>query len=147
VRLRPAADGDAFMLWRWNVHPETRTYFRRPDPPGWTEFAARHAARLNGLEPVVSWDVYEVGGAPVGVVTVKQQADGTYEVEALVAPEHRGKGHGTRMVAAATAKHWPQQLVAYVHAGNAASVKAFRRAGYLERPELRSGPWLALASS
>jgi RimJ/RimL family protein N-acetyltransferase len=150
VNLRPVTDDDVFRIWRWQQHPDTRLFFRKLAHPTWAEHVYWFAERLNGLQQgVEAWDIigYAPDGADVGVVNVSVEDDKRM-LGIIVAPEHRGKGVGTEAIVAATLKYGGRdKLYAVIHAGNKASLGAFRRAGYKERPELRSGSWLMLVSS
>ncbi|MGW4408033.1 GNAT family N-acetyltransferase [Nonomuraea sp. NPDC004702] len=71
-----------------------------------------------------------VTGDGAGLVTLGRGVAGRWEAAVEVEPEHRGRGLG-RSLAAAARHLTPGPLWAQIAPGNAASVRAFLAAGYL----------------
>ncbi|WP_158289282.1 GNAT family N-acetyltransferase [Paenibacillus flagellatus] len=82
-----------------------------------------------------AWIVYE-SGQPVGQIDAETEADGTAYVSLLVNPGLRGRGYGSRMLAAllqrpelTAVRRWE----AGIEPDNIASIRCFRKAGFVEQ--------------
>jgi RimJ/RimL family protein N-acetyltransferase len=125
VELRPVRPDDEQRLLAWRNDPEAvaQSLTSRPVTP--QEHHVWFAGRL--ADPQRGFWIGEGPGGAVGHVRI--DADG--EVSVVVAAESRGQGHGSAMIAAASAAAGPP-LHAVVRAGNAASLRAFLRNGFAE---------------
>jgi len=125
LSLRRAKLSDAGLLLEWRNDPLTRRMSRNReaiDP-------AAHTSWLEALlrDPARQLYVAELGGIPVG--TVRADLDqGVWELSWTVAPSHRARGIGARMLAA-LADLIDDPIRAEVKAGNAASIRIAERAG------------------
>ena len=104
VRLRPATLEDAQRLFAWRNDPLTRAQSLQQQPVEWQ-------AHLNWLQaslqnPDRQLFIAESAGLtgqeqPLTLGTVRaDKTEETYELSWTVAPEERGKGWGSKMVAA-----------------------------------------------
>lgn len=134
IVLRPATHADAALLLEWRNDPEAVRFSLTGRTVGASPHASWLAARLAGNTPRL-W-IAEEGRDPVGQVRV--DLDGaTGTVSIAVAPAHRGKGVGTGILHALLVEMEADPevgtLQATVHADNAASLRAFERAGFQAR--------------
>lgn len=133
VRYRPVTMQDAGLLLAWRNEPQVREMSFSSDPITPEE----HRVWLTGVlaDPNRTLLVAEHAGTPVGTLRFDRSADRAL-ISVAAAPEARGRGLGTQMIAEATelqlAAH-PQLagVLAEVQARNLPSLKAFERAGYL----------------
>lgn len=134
IVLRPATHADAALLLEWRNDPDAVRFSLTGRAVGASPHASWLAARLAGNAPRL-W-IAEEGSDPVGQVRV--DLDGaTGTVSIAVAPAHRGRGVGTGILRALLiemeANSQVGTLQATVHADNAASLRAFERAGFQGR--------------
>lgn len=136
LRYRPATAADADRLLAWRNDPHVRAMSFRSDPIS----VAQHRAWLAGVlaDEHRTLLVAEADGAPVGTVRFDREG-ARAQISVAVAPDARGRGLGTQMIAETTelqlAAH-PQlaDVLAEIQARNLPSLKAFERAGYLPAP-------------
>jgi aminoglycoside 6'-N-acetyltransferase len=145
---RPLAAADLPLLGRWLADPAVRRWWNHdPSPEG---VARDFGASVRGEEPGEDLVVL-LDGRPVGLLqrsrisaydeeleefaALVEVPDGAVELDYLIGePELRGRGLGSRLIAAAVADTWatmpdvPAVLVAVV-AANAASWRAVEKAG------------------
>lgn len=128
--LRAAAADDAELLLRWRNDPLTRANSRNKGEVSADEHRAWLQASLTN--PHRRLMVAEQAGRPVGQVRLDKEG-ATAEVSVTVAPEARGAGLAAWMLRGAESvgrELGVTTLTAQIHPTNAASLKAFRRAGY-----------------
>lgn len=118
-RMRPATFDDAATLFEWRNDPVTRAMSSNTDPVPWETHLAWLSASL--ANPDRTLLICEEDGVPVGTVRV----DGD-EMSWTVAPEARGRGLASIMIAMAG----PQGRTAEIKAENLASQRAARKAGF-----------------
>jgi len=129
IRLRPACMADAELILDWQRLPETRRYFRNPEPPNHAGHMRWMADRL--ASPDGALTVIRHGEEDAGMLRLEAAAAGDgLEVSILVAPAMPGLGVGAGALAIARAVWHDVDLVAEVLPGNCASAAMFRRAGY-----------------
>ncbi|MHA1598169.1 MAG: UDP-2,4-diacetamido-2,4,6-trideoxy-beta-L-altropyranose hydrolase [Alphaproteobacteria bacterium] len=126
VQLRPAVMADCEVLLDWQRQPQTRRYFRNPEPPADGEHAAWMQARI--AEKMI-W-MLMLGDEAVGMVRLENKDDGAAEVSVLIDSARHGMGLGAAALALVRAAHPTRTLVADVHPDNAASHALFRGGGY-----------------
>lgn len=106
---------------------------------GWDD--AAQAERLRARLAALRWEVIEAGGAAVGALATRAEADHLRLGELLVDVEHQGRGVGTAALglvcARATAAGLPVRLRTD-HRNRA--VALYERAGF--RAQGREGPYL-----
>jgi len=129
--LRPAAPDDAARLLEWRNDPDVVRFSLTGRPVLAIDHDAWLVARL--ARPNVRLWIAEEAGEPVGQVRVDlEQEIGTVSI--AVAPAHRGRGVGTSMLrallVALEGDAGVRTLLAVVHLENAASLRAFERAGF-----------------
>jgi RimJ/RimL family protein N-acetyltransferase len=133
MQLRPATIEDAAMLLRWRNDPETRAnsvhtaVIQLADHIGWFGESLKNSARKILIA--------EEHGISLGTVRI----DGAKELSWTVAPEHRGKGVGGRMVALAVSS-LHGSIAAVVKATNTPSLRIVQHLGFILHHE--RGPLL-----
>ncbi len=129
--LRPATPADSDRVLAWRNDPEAVRWSRtgRVEP---AQHAAWYAARLE--DPASRVLIADLDGEPIGMARV-DVTDGIGEVSTALAPEHRGRGLGTRVLATLVAESLSDQQVvalrASIHPSNEGSLRAFTRAGFV----------------
>jgi UDP-2,4-diacetamido-2,4,6-trideoxy-beta-L-altropyranose hydrolase len=134
--MRPATTGDAYALWLWANDPETRNASLSGRAIPWIDHLQWLTARLAD-----SWSLVLMGTAedarPVGCVRFDTQDRWrTARLSYVVAPESRGQGYGTDLVAAGLryvrSLHIGVAIWAEVKTANERSLRVFRGLGWLE---------------
>lgn len=136
MRLRPVEDGDAVMLYRWHTDPETRRFTPYPEPDEWDNHLAWFIKRI----PLGRFYVgeHDPEGA-VGVVRVDHR-DHRDWISITIDPRSRGRGYATGLLEAVVREVETLPLWAMIHEGNLASVKVFKRAGFVYHLD-STPPW------
>ncbi|MQX38445.1 UDP-2,4-diacetamido-2,4,6-trideoxy-beta-L-altropyranose hydrolase [Roseospira navarrensis] len=143
LTARPATPADAALYFRWLNDPETRRQAFQTQPVPWAIHAPWFAAALEASDRWMR--VAETpAGVPVGQVRLDRAAHGGI-VSFGLDPLFRGRGWGPRLLHMAR-ETWagearqsqpqpesrPQPLHGFVRPDNAASLRSFRRAGFVE---------------
>ena len=140
VVLRPATSADRALLLEWRNDQDVVRYSLSGRPVAAAEHANWLTARL--AEPAPRLWIAEEAGEPVGQVRVDLE-DETGTVSISVAPAHRGRGVGSRMLWALViemeADAAVRSLLALVHGENTASLRSFERAGFSDTGRQRRG--------
>jgi UDP-2,4-diacetamido-2,4,6-trideoxy-beta-L-altropyranose hydrolase len=132
LRLRPARREDCRLLWEWVNEPEVRASAFSPEPIPWETHRGWFESRAaNGSLIFIAIDAED---EPVGQVRFDPSGEGEAEIDLSVAPTHRGRGAGSRMIALGTDRLFRETSVSTVHAfvkpDNTPSLRAFERAGF-----------------
>lgn len=144
LSLRPVDDADAIRLLRWWNDRETRRFSGDGAPVTLDD----HLAWFFRNIPHDHWHVAlaargTLDPVPVGAVRFDQGASELRDhwwISVVVAPEHRGLGFGSRLIAIGTEEFWQRgvpganvymvPVYARVHSLNKPSLAAFAKAGY-----------------
>jgi RimJ/RimL family protein N-acetyltransferase len=136
ITLRPIAMSDAARLYEWAMAPETRAQSFRS---GTFDFES-HCRWLTKRLASPDWMglVAEDNGGPVGMIRFDRQDDRATP-SFVVAPESRGKGYGTAILAAG-ARHvratgFASRIWGCVKLTNPASLQCFEKAGFARRED------------
>jgi RimJ/RimL family protein N-acetyltransferase len=133
VRLRPAEPADAERLLAWRNDPATRAASLTRDVIDLQTHRAWLERRL--ADPDCALFIIEHEDRPVGQVRAERSAAAA-EVSIGLAADARGRGIGARSLQALEPEvaRWPVvvELVAHVRTENAASLRLFAAAGYVE---------------
>jgi len=136
ITLRPIAMSDAARLYEWAMDPETRAQSFRS---GTFDFES-HCRWLTKRLTSPDWMglVAEDNGGPVGMIRFDRQGDRA-TLSFAVAPESRGKGYGTAVLAAGAAYALKNGFAAKVRGivklSNTASLRCFIKAGFKRLPD------------
>lgn len=132
IRLRPASDGDAAAVLEWRNDPVSVASSTTGRPVAADEHSTWFAARLE--DPGCRLSIAEQQGRRIGMVRVEVTA-GVGVVSIALDPSMRGRGLGTAVLARAVdeldGSMQVRSLVADVLPDNAASLAAFRHAGFV----------------
>jgi RimJ/RimL family protein N-acetyltransferase len=130
--LRRASLVDADDLLAWRNDPDTRQ-------ASFSEAAIGRPEHLRWLERKLAdpdcrlW-IGSVAGEPIGQVRVEGIGGGRAVVHLVVAPAHRGYGHGVQLLHAAARQIREEglatELIARIKPDNAASLAVFERAEF-----------------
>jgi RimJ/RimL family protein N-acetyltransferase len=133
IQLRRATADDADLLLGWANEPAVRAASLRPDPIDRPTHLRWLAVQLTDPARRI-WIGEDSAGAPVGVIRFEVELDGWAAVSISVASAARGRGAGSRLlaagIAAANADLRPDGFRARVRVGNGASIALFRGAGF-----------------
>ena len=132
-RFRPASADDAALLWQWANDPAVRHSAFSPEPIPWEGHQAWFARRLADPDCRI-YIAEDWAGQPVGQIRFDRTPAGEADVDVSVAPNRRGGGAGAAVIRGGVervlADGWAPRVHAYIKADNAASVAAFRKAGF-----------------
>lgn len=131
-RARRAVADDARLLYEWRNDEATRQHSRSTKPLSWDAHAAWLGRCLADHERILL--IVETADRPVGTVRWDRRDPVSWEASITVAPDQRGKGWGSSILAAGEAGlvvTAPVRLLAGIHSENAASQRLFAGAGYL----------------
>ena len=132
LRIRPVSDQDVYRLWEWANEPGTRASSFRSDPIPWEEHLEWFARKCADAQ--CRMYILEADGLPAGQVRFDIGPDGVAEVHVSLAAGSRGRGYGTVALRLGAARLFTDtncaEVVAHIKAGNAASIRAFEKAGF-----------------
>jgi len=127
VRLREATAGDARLLFEWRNDPQTRAASHESAPVAWEDHIAWLERAL--AEPRRALYVAVDDRGALGTVRLDAGDDDHATISITIAPERRGEGLATPLIAAACARAGGP-VVALVKPENARSIRAFEQAGF-----------------
>lgn len=134
ITLRPAVIADARLLLDWRNDPAAREASFQCQPVELAEHDAWLAQRLS--DPDCALMLIEDGGEPSGSVRLEREDAETATVHVVVAPQARGRGLASWAVSEITDRAGKllgvKRVTAHVKPDNAASLAAFRSAGFTE---------------
>lgn len=131
LRLRPAQEEDRDLIFAWANDPQTRAASFQRDPIDHATHCAWFVASLERADRRLF--VLMVGDANAALLRLDLGAPGEATVSINLAPDWRGQGLGAPALALLEAEArglGARRLIAYIRAENAASLRAFARAGY-----------------
>lgn len=130
VFLRPAAEKDCKMVFKWQTFPGIRRYCRYSNPPEWMEHRRWFEKTLDDLNCRLFVIMY--GSDPAGIIrldNVEPRSEGV-EVSILIAPACQGKGIAKKALCVLRKSNPAIKLIAEIFPENIVSVKLFTSAGY-----------------
>jgi RimJ/RimL family protein N-acetyltransferase len=133
LTLRVANQDDCKDIWRWRNCPEARKRFFVDRPVSWPEHKKWLASKLADKRTGIY--IAEKGARKAGVIRFDSQS-GYLTVSVNLNPDFFGHGLGSRIIKKGTRKalsRFPnaKMIAAEIISGNIASVKAFKKAGYI----------------
>lgn len=135
LRLRPATQADAQLLFDWANEPEVRAQSFQEAPIAWET----HCAWLAGVlaDPGARLYIMLEDTEPVGQVRLQQQPSGAWRISYSIERSHRGQGYGKAILALLENKLCEERsdliLEGEVKLGNIASQMVFESLGYAGR--------------
>lgn len=126
--LRAATHQDVMYLFYLQTRPGVRKWFLDPRLPQWDKH--RRWCRQQLASP--NHGLYLIYNAidVVGMVRLDRRKDGSIEISLLIDPVYAGRGFATQTIQLATDLCRAQPVVAHIHPENAASQRAFAKAGF-----------------
>ena len=133
LQLQPATEADFELLWQWANDPVTRANSFDSSPIPWEQHKGWCCAKLE--DPLCRlWVVENPSSGKVGVVRF-DAVGSEATVSVSLAPQARGQGYGSRIIAAACQQLFQSSGTKLVRAlikpENKASIRAFERARFL----------------
>jgi RimJ/RimL family protein N-acetyltransferase len=132
LELRSATMADARLLWTWANEPDVRRSSLSPDPIPWESHERWLSARLASPDCRMLI-AHDPDGAPVGQIRF-DRSEGEAEIDVSVAPQARGEGWGAEIIRLGCERVHAEDFAGRLHArvlpSNAASLRAFERAGF-----------------
>ena len=136
IELRHANNKDCRMIWQWANDPDVRAVSFAPEPIAYENHVQWFEARLADADchMYIAEDI-AAGRHPVPVGQVRFERRGKEAVISVsLARKFRGRGHGARIIALAASTYLAatdaQVINAYIKTDNAASLAAFKKAGF-----------------
>ncbi len=132
MTLRPAEPKDCRQVWEWANDPEVRAVSFNTEPIPWESHTRWFEARRSDPD-CVFLIADNSSGAPIGQVRFDlNNAEAVISVS--VDRRARGRGFGSELIRRASQRLHEERQVCVIHAftkpENAASIRAFERAGY-----------------
>lgn len=140
LKFRLAVLADAEMLFQWRNHPRVRQYSGSPHEIAWDDHCNWLQKSLENPNRILL--IVEAEGQPVGVLRYDFQTQQPHAfVSIYLNPQKIGQGYGANLLLAGV--QWiqnqhpaVQKLIAEILPDNAASIRAFEKAGYGRNREL-----------
>jgi UDP-2,4-diacetamido-2,4,6-trideoxy-beta-L-altropyranose hydrolase len=133
VRLRGARPDDVRLLWEWANDPEVRAASFSSAPIPWETHVAWFAEKIDRSGSLI-FIAEDEGGTPFGQIRFDLKG-GEAELNLSLAKEKRGMGLAVPLIEAGTREILGctecERVHAYVKPQNAASARAFERAGFV----------------
>jgi UDP-2,4-diacetamido-2,4,6-trideoxy-beta-L-altropyranose hydrolase len=132
VRLRRARAEDSRLLWEWANDPEVRSASFSSDPIAWETHTAWFSEKLKQNGSLIL--IAENEGMPCGQIRFDQRPDGEWEVDVNISKAMRGQGLARGLIGAGVQtfrrEHHNGRIHAFTKPSNAASARAFEKAGF-----------------
>lgn len=136
LKIRSATDEDCRLLWEWVNDPEVRALAFESNPITWEAHIAWFRRKRFG-ENSYMYVVMDQDDCPIGQVRFDVQADGRAETDISIAREQCGRGYGVEALRIACAHLFRtapvRWIVAHMKPDNAASIRAFEKAGFVHQ--------------
>jgi UDP-2,4-diacetamido-2,4,6-trideoxy-beta-L-altropyranose hydrolase len=133
LRIRPARQDDARMLWEWANDPEVRAASFSQEFIPWETHVAWFTRKLRDQQCFIFVGENEEGKS-VGQIRFDPTPDGDFEIGISVAKASRGRGLASPLielgVETVNSKVGEKRIHAFVRANNQASINAFEKAGF-----------------
>ena len=133
LRLRPAREDDARLLWEWANDSEVRAASFSPAPIPWETHLAWFTRKMQDRRCFI-FVAEDEKGKSVGQIRFDLTPEGTFEIGVSVAKASRGRGLASILIKlgleAIRSKVGERPVHAFVKTHNQASIKAFEKAGF-----------------
>jgi UDP-2,4-diacetamido-2,4,6-trideoxy-beta-L-altropyranose hydrolase len=133
--FRNAETSDCERVWHWINEPPVRAVSFNTGPVPLDSHKKWFSSALQDPD-LIYYIALNDNGEPIGQARFKMES-GEAVISVLVAPEHRGRSLGPRLIRDATEKMFSEtgteKVKALIKTGNEVSLKAFIRAGYCEQ--------------
>ncbi len=133
LRLARATERDSRVLWEWANEREVRRFSFHSDPIPWETHLQWFARKLSDPRSSI-WIAYDADDEPVGQIRCDCTDDRELYVAVSVSLNRRGNGYGRKLIEEGlkqASKVFPgRRAHALIKHDNAASIRAFHRAGF-----------------
>lgn len=136
IKLRHATARDCRMIWQWANDPDVRAVSFAPEPIAYADHVEWFETRLADTDcrMYIAEDITADGHpAPVGQVRFERKGQQAV-ISVSLDRQFRARGHGARIIELACRAYLAatdtQIINAYIKADNAASLAAFKKAGF-----------------
>ncbi len=134
ITLREASLDDCKLLYKWQIIPNIRQYFRNKEVPNFEEHSSWFKKRINsqgrqkGLLLIIL-----LAGQECGYVRLDRLPDrsNTFDISVLVDPQFSGQSIGSRALQEVSKNYPHYKMIAEVSERNVASVRMLQKAGFL----------------
>lgn len=137
LALRPAMLNDSSLLFTWRNLPEIVALSTTQRPVTWEEHTSWFAQTLRSDMRLLRFILWN--GQPIGQVRFDRSGISACQVSIYLLPMFTGRGLGVialRQACAEAFREWKvTEIVAYIRSGNAHSLSAFARAGFVPVPK------------
>ncbi len=128
LKVRKASEDDVKLYFDWANDPDTRLNSINTSEIHWEDHLEWFSGKLNNSDSVMYVCMHN--GLPVGQVRFERAEGTTYSINYSVAPDSRGKGYSTillaRTIRRLLSEYEVSKLTAIVKSANQPSLKAFR---------------------
>ena len=132
LTLRPVQADDCHLIWEWANDPVTRVASFSSESIRWETHVEWFTAKLTDPHSLF-YIALDATGTPVGQIRYHIEGQEAV-VSAGLAPDQRGRGYGSRIIRLASQQVFENTTVSLIHAyiklDNAASARAFSKAGF-----------------
>lgn len=139
LTLRPAEEGDCELLWKWRNEENTRKWSFDGAYIPYEEHKNWFLSKLNSADSLILI-VSDKSKRDIGQVRFDKSPDGSAEVGISIIDMERDKGYGSSALRLACkyalGKLNITRVIAHIKGGNKASIKAFTKAGFINRGSL-----------
>jgi UDP-2,4-diacetamido-2,4,6-trideoxy-beta-L-altropyranose hydrolase len=133
-RLREAKESDSKLLWTWANDPNVRTNAFSTDAIPWETHEQWFAKKLSDKNSAIYLAIGP-DDEPLGQIRFDRNGEEA-EIDLHLAPGKGGKGLGTELIVRGTQKYFRsapvQRVISTVKRENAASARAFEKAGFAQ---------------
>jgi UDP-2,4-diacetamido-2,4,6-trideoxy-beta-L-altropyranose hydrolase len=133
IRLRAVRDGDRLVLWQWTNDPDVRRAAFQNDPISWETHVAWFDARRKDPNCRM-FMVVDSDDLPVGQLRFEMDGERQAEIDVSIVRERRGRSYAAEALRLSfpilTRSTACARLIARVRHENAASIRAFEKAGF-----------------
>ena len=133
LKLREVSDKDCMLIWEWSNNPDVRAVSFSQEPIPYEDHVKWFESKLNDMS-CYFYIAEDINQTPVGQVRYDLEGNEA-TISVSLDRKFRDKGYGTSLIRLASQKLFDISDVdlihAYVRRGNQASVKAFKKAGFI----------------
>jgi len=133
LKLREVCDKDCRLIWEWSNDPDVRAVSFCQEPIPYQDHVKWFRSKLKDID-CYFYIAEDINQKPVGQVRYDLEGNEA-TISVSLDRKFRGKGYGTFLIRLASQKLFVVADVdvihAYVRRGNQASVKAFKKAGFI----------------
>ena len=133
LKLREVYDKDCRLIWEWSNDPDVRAVSFSHEPIPYQDHVKWFKSKLKDID-CYFYIAEDINQKPVGQVRYDLEGNEA-RISVSLDRKFRGKGYGTLLIKLASQKLFVVADVdvihAYVRRANQASVKAFKKAGFI----------------